>query len=133
MKPKVAQFAAVAILLLIGALQWAQWHISQTRDKEWSPSINVCHVEDHNSHVSCATPARAECVKDESCYLCDIGAPPFDMDWILSELKIFREVFRKSPRQQNKYGTQIPHQFALWCFVRHFRPKQIIESGAHKG
>eukprot|EP01068_Selenidium_serpulae_P017073 Selendium_serpulae@DN6345_c1_g1_i2.p1 len=132
MKCKVAQLLPISIMLLI-ILTWAQWHISRTSNRELSPFHNVASHVGNDSPAPRLTPGCAECVEDESCYQCDIGPPPFDMDWILSELNIFREVFRKSPLQDNYGGTQIPHQFALWCFVRHFRPKHIIESGAHKG
>eukprot|EP01068_Selenidium_serpulae_P017076 Selendium_serpulae@DN6345_c1_g1_i6.p1 len=132
MKCKGAQLLP-SILLLISVLTWVVWQNSQTSNRELSPFSNVTSHVGHDSPAPQLTPGCAECVKDESCYQCDIGPPPFDMDWILSELNIFKEVFRKSPRQQNTFGTQIPDQTALWCFLRHFRPKHIIESGALNG
>ena len=64
--------------------------------------------------------------------VCSKGDPPWNNQWIKSQLKEFIAVYNRRPAE-NTLGTPLMHQFALWCIVRHLAPKHIIESGVHRG
>lgn len=64
--------------------------------------------------------------------VCSKGQPPWSKSWILSELEPFLQAFDQRPAD-NKLGTPIMHQFAMWCIVRKLQPRHIIESGVLHG
>lgn len=88
-------------------------------------------IDQKPSDVSTTSVTSSSCTP-ESCIM-QIGKAPFDDEHIRSELAHFQTAMKDFEKKGNKYGTQAPHQFALFCFVRWLKPKHIIESGAYKG
>lgn len=64
--------------------------------------------------------------------VCSKGPPPWTPTQALAELPRFLSVYQRRPGE-NKWGTPLMHQFALWCIVRALRPRVIVESGVMRG
>ena len=67
--------------------------------------------------------------------VCEKNGNEFGLSYsqIRQEIKPFFQVYNRRPSKENKYGSRMLHQFALWCIIRHLKPKYIIESGVNWG
>ncbi|CAH1786606.1 unnamed protein product [Owenia fusiformis] len=65
-------------------------------------------------------------------YNCKKGQEPINRGALMDTLDEFRQVYDTRPFN-NKHGTAIMHQFALWSLIRHLDPLFIIESGVNTG
>ena len=66
--------------------------------------------------------------------VCSKGSFTLDKHWLLQELNPFLEVYLERPyRHHNFGGTNLMHQFGLWCLLRRLKPKYVIESGIFRG
>lgn len=63
---------------------------------------------------------------------CRQGSSPFSNEWLRKEFDSFARAHAQHPKR-NRYGTQLPHQFALWATIKLLQPETIIESGVFLG
>ena len=59
--------------------------------------------------------------------------PKWEKQELLSELNIFREIYKKRPIKTNHHGMMFPHMFATYFILKKFNPSFVIESGVYKG
>ena len=57
----------------------------------------------------------------------------FETQSLKENFKIFLNVYKKKPIEDNFGGIKIEHAFALYCFLKKIKPKYVIESGVFKG
>ena len=57
----------------------------------------------------------------------------FETQSLKENFKIFLNVYKKKPIEDNFSGIKIEHAFALYCFLKKIKPKYVIESGVFKG
>jgi hypothetical protein len=50
--------------------------------------------------------------------VCTKGEPGFSRQWLREEFAQFMKIYDQRPKFRNIYGTQLPHQFAMWATVR---------------
>jgi len=51
----------------------------------------------------------------------------------LKELRLFEEIYKTRPVNENTHGMLFPHMFALYFILKKIKPKLIIESGVYRG
>ena len=48
-----------------------------------------------------------------------------DRAWLREEFSHFIKVYDQRPKEQNKWGTKMMHQFALWATIRYGKTKLL--------
>ena len=48
-------------------------------------------------------------------------------------LEEFSRLYDERPIKSNRFGTQSPHLFALWCLLKKLKPTHVVESGVWRG
>lgn len=64
--------------------------------------------------------------------VCSKGEAPWNRTELMAELPRFLQAYNRRP-DENRLGTPIMHQFAVWCIIRTLKPRHIIESGVLRG
>ena len=59
--------------------------------------------------------------------------PKWHIEELISELKIFKEIYKKRPIKKNIHGMMFPHMFASYFILKKINPEFVIESGVYKG
>ena len=59
--------------------------------------------------------------------------PKWPKEELISELNIFKELYKKRPIEKNLHGMMFAHMFATYFILKKINPSFVIESGVYKG
>jgi hypothetical protein len=59
--------------------------------------------------------------------------PKWPKEELISELNIFKELYKKRPIETNLHGMMFAHMFATYFILKKINPSFVIESGVYKG